>query len=325
MAGIEEGTSALTGLVRLIDMPLDPAQTPQQQAADWFALLQGDADLQTRDAFARWHDADPAHAQAYARVQRLWADADLAAALFATAQRKPQMRRWPRIVAAAAMLLTLLGAAHFAGLDVDLSADHVAPAGAPQRIALEDGSSLLLDAGAAVQVRYSAGRRDVTLLRGRVFAAVHPDAARPFGVQAGDITAQALGTAYAVTAERTVSVAVQHGRVAVARRNEPVATLTAGEAVALTAEETIALPALAADFAWTENRLVFADRPLAEVMAELDRYWPGLIWVRGEALSGLRVSGSYRLDDPPAVVAALAAATGAQLSGYAGWVLILSR
>ena len=79
------------------------------------------------------------------------------------------------------------------------------------------------------------------------------------------------------------------------------------------------------DFAWTEGRLVFTDRPLKAVMADLDRYWPGMIWVRGNDLAALPVSGSYRLDDPPAVVAALAAATGAQISAYGEWLLILSR
>jgi len=308
-------------------MSLDPAASPQQQAADWFALLQGgDADPQTRAAFARWHEADPAHAAAYARVQQLWDDADLTAALFATAVVKKPARRWPRLAAAAAVLLVLFGAVHLGGYDIDLAADHVVRSGLPQRVALEDGSSLMLDAGAAVRVRYGEQRREVTLLRGRIFAEVQPDAARPFRVAAEDVTAQALGTAYAVRlAQDDVAVAVQHGRVAVLHSTEPVATLTAGEAVALTAEGVVARPALAADFAWTEHRLVFADRPLAEVMADLNRYWPGVIWVRGEALTGLRVSGSYRLDDPPAVVAALAAATGAQVSSYAGRVLILSR
>lgn len=319
----------MTGLARLIDMALDPASSPQQQAADWFALLQGDVDPQTRAAFRHWLQADPAHAAAYARVEKLWGDADLTAALFATAAQKPKARRlvrpWPRLAAAAALLLTLLGGAHLVGLDVDLAADHVAPAGLPQRVALDDGSSLLLDAGAAVQVRYSAGHRDVRLLRGRLFAEVRSDAARPFRVVAGDVTAQALGTAYAVAMEPEIAVIVQHGRVAVRRRDEAVATLTAGEAVSLTGDGVIARTVPSAGFAWTENRLVFADRPLAEVMAELDRYWPGVIWVRGEALAGLRVSGSYRLDDPPAVVAALATATGAELSVYAGRLLILSH
>lgn len=311
--------------MRHIDMPSDSA-SPEHGAADWFARLQGDVDLQTRAAFQHWLQADPAHAAAYARVEKLWGDADLTAALFATAAQKPQarllVRHWPRLASAATLLLTLLGGAHLAGLDVDLRADHVASAGLPQPVALEDGSSLLLDTGAAVQVHYSAGHRDIRLLRGRVFAEVRPDAARPFRVQAHDVTARALGTAYSVATDREIAVAVQHGRVAVLRRDEPVATLSAGEAVALEDDRVMML---AADFAWTENRLVFTDRPLAEVMAELDRYWPGVIWVRGEALAGLRVSGSYRLDDPPAVVAALAAATGTQFSSYAGRVLILSR
>lgn len=305
-------------------MPFDPTASPQQQAVDWFACLQGDADDGMREAFQHWHDSDPAHAAAFARVQRLWGDPDLAAALFAAAsEKRTPPRRWPRIAVAAAMLLVLLAAAHLSGLTIAVMADHTAGTGLPQRVALSDGSLLVLDAGAAVTVAYDARQRDVTVLRGRVFAEVRPDAARPFRLRSGPIAAQALGTAYSLDGQAgSVTVAVQHGRVAVARREQPLATLVAGEAVAL--HDGSVQPAGTDSFAWTENRLVFADRSLSAVLAELDRYWPGKIIVRGEALADLKVSGSYRLDDPPAVAAALAAATGARISAYAGRLLILS-
>ncbi|MFT8775434.1 MAG: hypothetical protein ABF893_02075, partial [Gluconacetobacter liquefaciens] len=45
--------------------------------------------------------------------------------------------------------------------------------------------------------------------------------------------------------------------------------------------------------AWTRNRLVFVDRPLGEVIAELSRYHRGYIRLVGTGLRDLRVSGSF--------------------------------
>lgn len=305
-------------------MDMSPSRNDplQQEAADWFARLRGETDAETRAAFARWHDADPAHAAAYARVEALWGDPDLAAALFAGPVKiAPPRAPWLRLAAAAAMLAVgLLTGLHVSGMGDRLLADHTAGSGLPQRVALNDGSQLLLDAGAAVDVEYSGSARRVILRRGRVLADVRPETARPFTVAAGDTTAQALGTVYAVARDdRGAAVSVRAGEVLVTMPGQAGQVLQAGQMLQ-------AGRRLAADnFAWTENRLVFTDRPLGAVLAELDRYWPGMIWVANADLAALPVSGSYRLDDPPAVVAALAAATGATAASYAGRLLILTR
>jgi len=304
-------------------MSIAPSETAQQQAADWFAQLRSETDAETRAAFAQWRDADPAHAAAYAQVEALWGDADLTAALFAgppAVQRHPWLRR---IAAAALIALSLGGALQFSGAGDTLLADHTAGSGLPQRVVLRDGSQLLLDAGAAVDVDYSDKARRVILRRGRLLADVQPDTARPFTVASDDVTAQALGTVYTVAREgdRT-AVSVREGEVLVSRDTGS-QVLQAGQA--LRTGNVQVQPVAAGDFAWTENRLVFTDRPLGAVIADLDRYWPGVIWLRDAQLAALPVSGSYRLDNPPEVVAALAAATGAHVSRYGGRLLILSR
>lgn len=305
-------------------MSRSETDTLQQQAAEWFARLRSDADAQTRIDFARWRAADPAHAAAYARIESLWSDPEFAAALFAGPATSVRRSRWLYRVAAAACLALGLGSLlQVSGARDAVLADHAAGSGLPQRISLADGSQLLLDAGAAIDIDYSAAARRVILRRGRVLANVQPDTARPFTVAAGAITAQALGTVYSVARnDGAVAVAVREGEVLVTAGHEG-RVLQAGQRLATAGGQ--AHPVAAGDFAWAENRLVFADRPLGEVLAELDRYWPGLIWIRGDELAALPVSGSYHLKDPPAVVAALAIATKAQLSIYGSRLLILSR
>ena len=56
-----------------------------------------------------------------------------------------------------------------------------------------------------------------------------------------------------------------------------------------------------------------------EVVAELDRYLPGRIFIASETLKSLRVTGNYKTDDPLAVLDALVrpnAKSLIQLSGY---------
>lgn len=313
-----------------MDMSAPDTQTLQQQATDWFARLRGTVDAETQAAFTLWQAADPAHAAAYARVVALWDDPDLAAALFASAAAPRRMTSMLRRIAAVALLLIGIGGTlHLSGAIVTLTADHVAGAGLPQRVTLEDGSLLLLDAGSAVDIDYSAKTRGVTLQRGRVLADVQPDKARPFIVTARGVTAQALGTVYSVTLGRDgdTAVAVREGVVLVggADKAAPL-VLRAGDSATIGGAAQGAKMLDETDgFAWADGRLVFTNRPLGDVVAQLDRYWGGQIWVRGDELAGLRVSGSYRLNNPPEVVAALAAATGAQVASYAGLLLILSR
>lgn len=309
-------------------MPRKDISTPEQQAADWFALMRSSAAAEHRAGFERWQAADPAHAAAYRRVAGLWGDADFTAALFSAAAdrgaRRSRPAAWPKAVAIAASLLLAAGLGIFAGgWHVDLTAGHVAAAGPPQRFVLADGSVLLLDAGAAADVRYRDDARIVTLHRGRLLAEVRRDPARPFRIEAGGFTAEALGTVYSVSHAPDPDVAVREGRVLVSRDDGTAAELQAGQRLDPDAMRPAAMAA--GGFAWSEGRLVFADRPLADVAAELDRYWPGLIWVRGDELQALRVSGSYRLDDPRQVAEALAAAAGAQSSLWAGRLLVLQR
>lgn len=296
----------------------------KQQAADWFARLRGETDAETCAAFARWQAADPAHAAAYAQVEALWGDPDLVAALFADRARL-RRKPWRRRVAAVAAIALALGAGlQLSGVGDRLLADHTAGSGLPQRVLLADGSHLMLDAGAAVDVRFDATARRVILRRGRVLADVQPNTTRPFTVVSGTVTAQALGTVYSVARQDSgTAVAVREGEVLVTEPGQVARVLQAGQGVVSGGDAMH--PAATADFAWVEHRLVFTERPLGAVLDELDRYWAGLIWVRDPQLAALKVTGSYRLDDPPAVVAALAAATGAHVSAYGGHVLILGR
>ncbi|WP_033980406.1 FecR domain-containing protein, partial [Pseudomonas aeruginosa] len=66
----------------------------------------------------------------------------------------------------------------------------------------------------------------------------------------------------------------------------------------------------AAALAWRQGWLSFYRRPLAEVLDELARYYPGRILLLDDALGRQPVSGSFRSDDPEAALKSLQAVLG---------------
>ncbi|KAF1047771.1 sigma-70 family RNA polymerase sigma factor [Xylophilus sp.] len=172
---------------------------------------------------------------------------------------------------------------------------------------LPDGSRIELDAVSAAEVRYRAHGRAVELLRGAAFFAVVRDAARPFTVAAGPVTATVLGTRFGVERgmDGAVLVQVESGRVRVSRG--------AGEAVELGAGQSLRVepgrpwPAPRADAApalWRQGELAFEDRPLGEVLERLERYAAFPLSADARA-AALPVSGRWRIARAADWIAAL--------------------
>lgn len=323
--------------------PSDDSGLPLDQALDWFIRLQGDgAGDEDRRACAAWCAADPRNARAWTLAEALWDSPLLTGALAAPeslpeqaprpapsppipvrpAARRPVTRR---PLAWAAAVLVALGLGWAADLPVRIQADHRTATGVQDRVTLADGSRVLLDTGSAIATDLAGPGRQTRLLRGAAFFEVTPDAARPFRVEAGPATVTVVGTAFAVRyLDGRVTVTVRHGTVDVAPLGGPPVRLQAGEEVAVTPSGIGAgHPAdLAAALGWADGRLVFEDRPLGAVLAELDRYHRGLIVVP-DTLAARRITGNYRLDDPARTAAALAGLVHADLVQVSDALLIL--
>lgn len=302
----------------------------RQQALDWFVRLRADeVSDATQQAFEAWLDADPRHIEAYKRVAAGWADPALALALQLDAPQLPmaaprRARRLPRWAAAASLLLVtgLLTASW----TPSLMADQRTAVGERRALMLDDGSELTLDSESAVDIAYTPAQRTVTLIAGRVFLSVQHDPQRPLLVRAGDATVRVIGTRFSVVRDGdAVSVAVQNGRVGVSPDSDtPLQILTRGEGLQIGRKGTQRYAvADTGDFAWLRGRLVFSDRPLREVLAELDRYFPGRIVLLNDQAAAVHVSGSFSLDDPRAAAAQLAHVAGARAISLGSRLLLI--
>lgn len=183
-------------------------------------------------------------------------------------------------------------------------------------VTLPDGSRLQLDTATRAEVTLYRQRREVRLPQGQSAFQVQADPDRPFDVLAGPLRITVLGTRFSVryTADAAVPggvrVAVEEGRVRVAPASAPVNDgdtggdpLGAGAGVLLTAGQAVSADnagridavttASAAAFApWREGRITFDNTPLADVLAEFERYGDTHLRIADPAVARLRISGS---------------------------------
>ncbi|MFL9840627.1 FecR domain-containing protein [Sphingomonas sp. ST-64] len=318
--------------------PWQPDAVHQSAAAWALRQEQGDLTEGEQQRFAQWLAEDDAHADAYAdAVWALNATARHAgdpallelrrSALGARASRKRLWSWTGAAVAAAAALVTAM--IWTTGPERTLVPTVQPPslagaAGEPatQRyrtgvgeraaIDLPDGSVATLDTDSQIRVDYSQGERAVHLIKGQALFEVAHGQPRPFRVYARGQEITAVGTIFNVRLEgERVRIAMVQGVVKV--RAAPRAGATAGaprREITLTAGDgAIAAPAAPLEVrpveprdvtAWRGGQIVFNDVPLAEAVAEINRYTVRPIALADAAVGRYRVSGVFKANDPEA-------------------------
>ncbi|MOA51407.1 fec operon regulator FecR [compost metagenome] len=76
-------------------------------------------------------------------------------------------------------------------------------------------------------------------------------------------------------------------------------------------------------FAWRQRQLVFRQQGLGEVVAELNRYWPGHVYITDQALARKSVSCVFEIDKPEAVMRALQLTLGLRVERYTPYLTVL--
>lgn len=217
----------------------------------------------------------------------------------------PRWRRALGTVAVLCLLALLPGHGQMTRPAPAVETVYMAPANGFRTVALEDGSSLVLGADAAVAVNFSAQRRSLDIRRGDAYFEVRPDPDRPFVVRAAGVKVTAVGTAFRVSrlmdrvvvtvTEGTVEVdrdvregdAAVHAaaplRLAVGQRKElPLAPRTGRS----TDGRTSVVPE------WRSGRVEFVNAPLRDVLAVVNHYAPTRIVIDDPRVEGLTYSGT---------------------------------
>lgn len=311
---------------------LNPAEREAlRSAAQWYARLSSGIESESDHlGWQRWHNADPLHRHAWQQVESVRQMVEGVPGTVA-ASALNHSRESRRRVLRQLLVLAGVGALGWSGWDSlwrsALMASHHTGVGEQRRVALADGSQVLLDSQSAVDVRFDAERRLLRLLSGRVLVETAVDGlARPFLVDTTQGRIRALGTRFTVQAEaQFCEVAVLEKAVEVRpAASDQVLRVDAGQQLRFDrarlgkpwqSDATVA--------SWRTGSLIAIQRPLGELLEELSRYRHG--WLRCDpAIAGLKVSGAFPLDNTDRALAALESGFGLRIvrrTDY--WVSVL--
>ncbi|WP_296322982.1 FecR family protein [Reyranella sp.] len=313
------------------------------EAARWLVALEEDPDNAALLArFETWRRADPEHEVAWLSTSDIY---DLMAhttpvhaanwqrpvtrprshARRNPPGRRPSMRRRAAASLVAATIAACLALIFLPGLVIRFQADHVTQTAEVQTLRLEDGSIVRLAPDSAIDVAFRAGERRVHLLKGEAFFEVRPDPQRPFRVVARDVETTVLGTSFNVRLMRDgAEVSVRSGLVAVDTKGRQ-ERLEVGDWVQVGWNGVMHRGGIPRDEVapWLHGQIVARDRPLADVVDELRRYFPGAIAFAASGLGSRRVTGVYNLADPASALRAVVGTHGGSVSEVTPWLLVI--
>lgn len=328
------------------------SEDTRETAAQWVIRLGGNCSEAERRAFRQWLTADPAHRAAYDEASALWHELDEVVATLARSDTRPlpppvingldvdvpsavpPARRpsygWQGVGTLAAAVLLAVTLLAGPEINVWLRADLRTPVGALLTQSLEDGSLVQLNTDSAIVLRYTREARVIDLLRGEAAFEVAHDPERPFIVRTREGSATALGTVFQVRSDASherVIVTVTEGSVRVQTPQTSV-DLAAGEQTSYQSDGHIGAVLAIDDHAasaWRRGYISFIDRPLEEVVHELNRYARGHIALTDDSLRTQPVSGTFEISRTQAAVTALEHNFDLRVRRYGGYLTLIGR
>jgi transmembrane sensor len=316
-------------------LPEDLQDRNLEAALRWLAILKdGPVAPAAQREFEAWLAASADHARAWRRANAAWDRAGILApalrrrssplvADFPPRQMPVTRRGWLR---AAAGIAVVAGTGLAAATAWPRAEYRTGPA-ERRTLTLADGSVVELAGGSALSTSFSAQERRLTLHEGEAHFTVAKDAARPFVVTAAEGEIRALGTVFDVkhAADRVVVAVTEHA-VVVSREGGAPATVAAGQQVSYGAAGLG--PVLPADLrivaAWRQDRLVFQEAPLGDVIADLERNLPGRIFVTDARIKAIPVTAVFDAREADAALRTIAATLPITVARWTDLLTVLS-
>ena len=322
----------------IYELPTNERQ--YDEASLWIERLdEGLTDEETAELQA-WMAADPENQAVLFKMARLWDKMDTLtrlSTLFPEETGVVRRRRWPRLAAAAMVLLGVAAVwLSFSGNPGGLvdevlvqtrgESTYETAIGEHATVELTDGTELVLNTNSRIRVRYGARYRLLVLEAGEVHVRVAEDANRPLSVIAGGNIVQAVGTEFNVeiTDDQRIELVVTEGKVRVGVQTlvadsdriprpavlpDTAPLIEAGQEVMLgqAATEVVSVTddEIEVKLSWRNGNLIFRGESLEETVAEVERYTAVEFVIGDEELKEIRVSGLFRAGDVDGMLAVL--------------------
>jgi transmembrane sensor len=292
------------------------------EAFRWVVQIeQGPLSAEQQREFDTWLASSPQHQGAFIRAQAASLHFDRVGALAGgrgVSSPPPQpngTRR--RLIAATLSATSFMGVGAWLGRqwieDAWRGERYVTNVGQVRRVALADGSELLLNTATEIFVRYGRNRREIRLARGEALFSVARDI-RPFALLVGEWMLRAARAAFTVRQGVVMNITVTEGNVDVLSANsriiqEPQRLIANQEAIVgaggVAELQRVSDAELGRRLAWRAGMVVFDGQPLHEAVAEMNRYSARRIVCDDPVISERHIVGAFGMTDTETFVSML--------------------
>jgi transmembrane sensor len=296
-------------------MSMSDRKQAEHAAATWIARRDaGPWTAEDAAAFEAWLSASASHRAAYYRFNGAWQEAGRLKALMTASpaselagrdSEAPARRFVTRrsLLALAATVVLTVGATFLIFENRLLPRnDYSTVVGGLEAVPMLDGSRVTLNTDSEIRVAVTEKERRVELKQGEAFFEVAKDPNRPFVVSVAGQRIVAVGTAFSVRRQgNDIRVIVSEGKVRVevpgkdAALMEPV---SAGSVVRTASNEVLIqkkpIAEIEQSLSWRSGLLTFRDTPLADAIAEFNRYNTRKIVIEDPEIAALQVGGIFR-------------------------------
>ncbi|MGK6317383.1 FecR family protein [Neorhizobium sp. DT-125] len=301
----------------------------KREATAWVVrITSGTATADDADALMRWRARSPAHEQAFREAARLWKNLGPVLGQKSKSSSAVLTRR--------AFLTTGSLAAGAAGVGFGLSqlgflptleallSDYTTGVGEQRTVQLPDGSTAMLDGGTTLSLDFTQQARNLRLTSGAAVFDVVAEDRRPFVVKAQDGSSAAASGSFSVT-HGVDSVSVDCLKDGVRVECLGTADLVEGEGISYSSRglgEKVASDVETAA-SWRKGLLIFKNRPLGDVVSDLNRHRKGKVVIARRDLRSRRVSGVFHLARPEEILAHLEDTLHVRPINLVGGVMLL--
>ncbi|MGF6347142.1 FecR family protein [Variovorax sp. W2I14] len=317
-------------------------KTLQREAGAWVVRLGSQqATEDDAQAFKRWCAQSRAHADAFVRAREVWqAMAPAALRVRQDERRHGEQKRDARpslagrraflggAVAASVAYLAVRPPLQLWPSVIEWGADYRTATGEQREVAMADGVVLQMNTQTRVNVRPGSDSGEgIELLAGEAEIAAQSPVSARVTVSAADGVVSAVRARFNIRhTDGEVCVTCLAGEVEVARGAQRVALDEGRQLRYGAAGMGAAVPVDTGPVtAWRRRLLVFEQVPLAEVVAEVNRYRHGRLILTSEALGRSLVQASFSIDRLDDVASLVREAYGAEVTQLPGGIVLLGR
>ncbi len=284
----------------------DDAERIDEEAALWFTRMHSQRITALEsEQFKQWQQTSPKHAKAYDEIAGIWRDFDAMprpASVPLTPKKWHFFRLWRPLgnTLAAFFIAAILFLPYSHLPSMLLNNMTLAATDSPKEVTLPDGSQLYLNQHTRIRVAYETQIRHLYLDQGNAYFKVKSNPYRPFVILTDERRIQVVGTEFEVSKKaQQVLVNVSQGIVSFQSAPDKKAILLLAGDSATSAGINSTITRSKIDplnvARWRFGELIFVDKPLADVLAELKAYSSINIELSPSTLATSKISGRINL------------------------------